>query len=104
MSVISVSKKEFEKEVLNESKPVLIDFNASWCGPCRMLKPILEKISDERDDYKFVSINIDDEEQLSDEFGISSIPCLVIVKNSKEVKRSVGFKTEDELNQFLEVK
>lgn len=101
MSIVSINKDNFESEVLNEAKTVLVDFNAAWCGPCRMLKPVLDELSNERDDYKFVSVNIDDEEELSDKYQVSSIPCLVVLKDGKEIKRSVGFKTKDELNVFL---
>jgi len=101
MSIVSINKDNFESEVLNETKTVLVDFNADWCGPCRMLKPVLDELSNERDDYKFVSVNIDDEEELSDKYQVSSIPCLVVLKDGKEIKRSVGFKTKDELNIFL---
>lgn len=101
MSIVSINKDNFESEVLNETKTVLVDFNADWCGPCRMLKPVLDELSNERDDYKFVSVNIDDEEELSDKYQVSSIPCLVVLKDGKEIKRSVGFKTKDELNVFL---
>ena len=104
MNVISVNKDNFEKEVLKESIPVLIDFNANWCGPCRMLKPILDEVSTERNDYKFVSINIDDEEELSNSYQITSIPCLVVLDKGKEIKRSVGFMNKDDLNNFLEEK
>ena len=91
MKIIELTKKDFDKEVLKSDIPVLVDFNATWCGPCRMLKPILEELSEERTDYKIVSIDVDDNQDLAKEYGILSIPCLVAFKDGKEIKRNVGF-------------
>ena len=77
MALIEVNKDNFEKEVLECEKQVLVDFNANWCGPCKMLKPILEEISSDNDDIKIVSVNIDLEDELSEKYNVSSIPCLV---------------------------
>ena len=99
--MLNITKENFEKEVLKSDKKVVVDFNADWCGPCRMLKPVLEELSSEMKDYKFVSINVDDEDDLSSEYNISSIPCLIIFENGKEVTRSIGFKSKDELNNLL---
>ena len=96
MSVISGNINNFEKEVINSDKKVLVDFNASWCGPCRMLAPIVEEIS-ERKDIKVVSIDVDEEENLAQEYGVSSIPCLVVFKDGKEINRSIGFIQKDEI-------
>lgn len=101
MAIIEVNKDNFEQEVLKSENPVLVDFNAAWCGPCRMLRPVLEELADEISDYKFVSINIDKEESLADEFNISSIPCLVVIKNGKEENRAVGFRPKEELESFI---
>ena len=101
MEIINISKDNYENEVLKSNMPVLIDFNANWCGPCRMLKPILDEVSNERDDIKIVSVNIDKEDDLAREYGVMSIPCLVLIKNGKEVKRSVGLIPKDELEMFL---
>ena len=101
MKVINVSKDNFDKEVLNSNIPVLADFNASWCGPCRMLSPILEEVAKESDNYKVVSINIDDEEELAEEYNVSSIPCLILFNNGTEVKRSVGLIPKDEIISLL---
>ena len=101
MSIIDVTKDNYEQEVIKSEIPVLIDFNAAWCGPCRMLRPVLEEIAEERNDYKIVSINIDKEEALAEEFNVYSIPCLVIMKNGKEENRSVGFKPKEEIESFI---
>ena len=82
MAVIKVTRDNFEAEVLKSDKPVLADFNADWCGPCRMLAPTLEEIAAERDDVKVVSINIDDEDILAEDHGVFSIPCLVYSKTA----------------------
>ena len=97
MGIIDINKNNFDSEVLNSSTPVLVDFNANWCGPCRMLKPILEDISSDRSSFKIASVNVDDEEELAFRYNVSSIPCLVIFKDGKEVKRSVGLKSKDDI-------
>ena len=101
MSVITGTKENFEGEVLNSTKPVLVDFNAEWCGPCRMLGPVIEKIAKERDDIKVVSVNVDDQEELSEEYHVFTIPCLVVIKDGKEVKRSVGFIPQEEVEKLI---
>ena len=78
MAVLEVTGASFEKEVLQSDRPVLADFYADWCGPCRMLRPTLEAIAEDRRDIKVVSVNIDEEDELADWFEISSIPCLVL--------------------------
>ena len=101
MSVIECNKDSFEKEVLNTKERVLVDFNATWCGPCRMLGPVIDELSEERDDIKFVSIDVDEEEDLASEYEVSSIPCIVLFENGKEVNRSVGFLPKEELEEFI---
>lgn len=101
MEVITVTKDNFEEEVLKNSLPVLIDFNADWCGPCRMLRPILDDIASNNDKIKIVSINIDDEDELADQYEVSSIPCLVLIKEGKEVNRNVGLIAKDQLESFI---
>ena len=100
MAVIEVNKDNFEKEVLKSDKKVLVDFNASWCGPCRMLKPIIEEVSN-NDNIKVVSINIDDEEELSEKYEVLSIPCLVLFKKGKEINRSVGLIPKEEIESMI---
>lgn len=102
MAVIKVTTSEFESQVLKSEVPVLVDFNADWCGPCRMLKPILDQISDERTDVKIVGVNIDDEDELAEKYEVSSIPCVVLFKNGQEVSRSVGLKPKEAIEELLE--
>ncbi len=97
MKVIEATTATFENEVLKSDKPVLVDFNADWCGPCQMLKPTIEQLSDERDDVKFVSVNIDENDDLAYDYNVSSIPCLVLFRDGTEAKRSVGLKPKSEI-------
>ena len=90
MSVLTVTHDNFENEVLKADKKVLLDFWASWCGPCRMVSPIVDEIADERDDIKVGKINVDEEPELAAAFGISSIPTLIVMENGKPVRQSVG--------------
>ena len=102
MNIIEVTKDTFEAEVLKSDKPVIADFNADWCGPCQMLKPTLDQIAGERDDIKIVSINIDNEDDLAYDYNVSSIPCLVVFKDGKEVNRSVGLIPKDAIAALME--
>ena len=85
MSAININKNNFENEVLNSDKPVLLDFWASWCAPCRMVVPIVEEIASERRDIKVGKINVDEEPELANKFSIMSIPTLVVMKNGKQI-------------------
>jgi len=100
--MIKVTTDSFEKEVLNSDVPVIADFNADWCGPCKMMAPILEEIAEEKPGYKFVSINIDDEDMLAEKYEVYSIPCLVAFKGGAEVGRSVGLKPKALIESFIE--
>ena len=101
MSVIEINSKNFESEVLNSDMVVLADFNAQWCGPCKMLKPIIDSIAEERKDVKVVSIDIDEEDELAEKYEVFSIPCVVVFKNGEEVNRSVGFKQKQDILNLI---
>lgn len=90
MSVIAVTKDTFAQEVLNSDKTVLVDFWASWCGPCRMLSPVVDEVAQERSDVKVCKVNIDDEQALAVEYGVMSIPTLMVFQSGKAVNTSVG--------------
>ena len=102
MSVIEVSKSNFEAEVLKSDVPVLADFNAGWCGPCRAMKPMLDELAEGNADYRIVSIDIDAEDELAEEYDVSSIPCLVVFKGGEEVNRSVGLIPKDAIAALVE--
>ena len=97
MAMIKLTSDNYENEVLKSEKPVLIDFWASWCGPCKMLSPVVEEISGEVDDFKVAGCNVDDEMELASQFGVQSIPTLVVIKDGKEVNRSVGVIAKDQI-------
>jgi thioredoxin 1 len=102
MSIIEGTKDNFEKEVIKSDKPVLVDFNATWCPPCQALHPILEEMAEESDDYKIVSVDIDDEDALAEQYEVSSIPCLVVFKDGEEVDRKIGLQPKKRLIKMLE--
>lgn len=100
MAILSITKNNFEKEVKESKETILLDFWASWCGPCQMVGPILEEIASERPDIKIGKINVEEEPELAEEFQIMSIPTLMVVKEGQVVKKSVGAKSK---NQILEM-
>ena len=95
MSAIIINKNNFQNEVMNADKPVLLDFWASWCAPCRMVVPIIEEIASERPDIKVGKINVDEQPELASEFGIMSIPTLVVMKNGKIVQQVSGARPKE---------
>lgn len=98
--VIEGNKEIFENEVINGEGKVLVDFNATWCGPCRMLKPVLDQIAN--DGKKIIAIDVDNERDLAIEYGIQSIPCIILFENGKEIKRSVGLVPKSDIESMFE--
>lgn len=101
MSVIHVDKNSFQQEVINSSKPVLLDFWASWCGPCRMLSPTVEEIAQERPDILVGKINVDEEPELAARFQVMSIPTLVVMKEGRVVRQAVGVRPKGQILAML---
>ena len=101
MAVMEITSENFEAEVLRSGKTVIADFYADWCGPCRMMRPALEQLAAERDDVKVVAVNVDDEDELAANYGISSIPCIIAFKNGKESDRSIGLVPKDVIEQMI---
>ena len=101
MSVIHITKDNFENEVLNSEKTVLLDFYADWCGPCRMVAPIVEAISEEHPEYKIGKINVDEQGELATTFGVMSIPSLFVIKNGEVANQAVGARTKAQILDML---
>lgn len=101
MAVLTITKNNFEAEVLRSDKPVLIDFWASWCGPCRMMSPIVDEIAAERGDIKVGKVNVDEESELAGAFNVMSIPTLVIIKDGKVVNGAVGVRPKAEILRMI---
>ncbi|MBQ6539361.1 MAG: thioredoxin [Bacilli bacterium] len=102
MGVIVLNEDNFEEEVLKSNEPVLVDFFATWCGPCQMMSPILDKMSEEEKGIKICKIDTDDNMNLAKEYGIMTIPCIIAFKDGKELNRSIGLTDEKSLLKLLE--
>ena len=101
MSVININKNNFQEVVMHSDKPVLLDFWASWCGPCRMVSPIVDEIAAERSDIKVGKINVDEQPELAAQFGVMSIPTLVVMKNGQIVNQTVGARPKAQILALL---
>lgn len=101
MSVVNINLDNFRNEVLEESKPVLLDFWAPWCGPCRMVSPVLEEIAWERPDLKIGKVNVDEQPELASQFGVMSIPMLVVMRDGKIVNQAVGARPKGAILSLL---
>ena len=101
MSVININNNNFQDEVMHSEKPVLLDFWASWCGPCRMVSPIVDEIAAQRSDIKVGKINVDEQPELAAQFGVMSIPTLLVMKNGKVVNQAVGARPKAQILAML---
>lgn len=101
MSAMHIHNHNFQEEVIHSEKPVLVDFWASWCGPCRMVGPIIDEIAAEHPEYKVVKINIDEEPELASQYRVVSIPTLMVMKNGQVVQQSVGARPKNQILAML---
>ncbi len=101
MSAITITKENFESEVLKSDKPVLLDFWAAWCGPCRMVSPVVDEIADEETSIKVGKVNVDEQPELASQFRVMSIPTLVVIKDGKVVETSVGAKPKNAILSMI---
>jgi thioredoxin 1 len=97
--VKNINENEFEKEI--EKGKVLVDFYASWCGPCKMLSPVIEEFSEKYSDIKFLKVNVDNELQLAQKFNVMSIPTLILFEDGKEIKKNIGLLSKTDLEEFI---
>ena len=101
MSALSITKNNFQEEVINSEKPVLLDFWASWCGPCRMVSPIVDEIAQERPDVKVCKANVEEQRELAAAFKVMSIPTLVVMKGGKIINRALGARPKEQILELL---
>ena len=102
MSVLHITKAEFDEKIIKSEKPVLVDFYATWCGPCKMVAPILEEIADEHPEYVIAKVNVDEEPELAREFKITSIPALFVLRDGEVTDKAVGYRNKEALLELIE--
>lgn len=102
MAVLHLTKENFESEVMQSDKPVFIDFWADWCGPCQMVAPVVEEIANEVTDVKIAKVNVDEEMELAQKYGVMSIPTMVLIKNGEVVNTTVGAQPKEDILAFLQ--
>ena len=101
MAAIKITKTNFETEVLKSDKPVVVDFWASWCGPCKMLSPVIEQMAEEHPEIKVCKVNVDEEMELVQQYRVMSIPTVAVFRNGEVVNQSVGFRTKEQLLEMI---
>ena len=101
MEVLKINNSNFEEEVLKSEKAVLVDFYEEWCGPCKMLAPVIDQIAKENEDIKVAKINVDEAQELAEKYGVMSIPTLVVIKNGEEIKRQVGLASKTDILNMI---
>ena len=101
MSVLKITSENFESEVINSKEPAMIDFFANWCGPCKMMSPVIDEIAEELQNIKVGKINVDENQDLAMKYNVMSIPTIVIIKDGKEIKRFVGVQDKENLIKDL---
>ncbi len=102
MSVMMITEEHFENEVLHSEKPVLVDFYADWCGPCKMVSPIIDEIAEERDDIKVVKVNVDEQPGIAEQFAVASIPMIMVFKNGEIFRSAVGARPKKAILEMLD--
>lgn len=101
MAIVNINSGNFEEEVLKSDKPVLVDFFATWCGPCKVVGPVVEELSNEYDDIKFCKLDIDESRDFAVENGIMSVPTMILYSGGKEINKSIGSKGKEDLKKFI---
>lgn len=101
MAALHITKENFESEVLNAAEPVLVDFWAAWCGPCQMLLPVVEELADEVKDAKICKVNVDEQQELAEKYGVMTIPTLIVFKNGKPAEKSIGVISKEKILKLI---